>query len=295
MFRTVFILSCILIGSLGLLAQPPATQLYVFDMQMRDSAILLSEPRFLTSFNPDGYNNQPSWIGRNTLYASVATPGMAQPDIYSFDLAARTRRQLTATESGEYSPKRTPEGSRFTAIRQEYLERDTVLRLWEFPVGLENNGRPVFTDRAGMGYYEWLNNSQLALYMVDEQELVMASVNGAAPRTIASQTGRTFTRLSNGNLVYVDKSVQPYRLMEKNLYELNRESTVIAPMLEGTEDFTVLPDGSFLAGSGDRLYRLRPREEKQWRPVVELSTYNLGRISRLTYNGQDKIAIVAER
>jgi hypothetical protein len=295
MLRTLLLMFLPLCAGSPLLAQPPATRLYVFDLQVRDTTVLLSEPRYLSAFNPDGYNNQPYWTDRNTLYASVALPSMAQPDIYHFDLAARTRRRLTATESGEYSPKRTPEGSRFTAIRQEYLDRDTVLRLWEFPTGLQNNGRPVFTDRAGMGYYEWLNNSQLALYMVDDQALVMASVNGSEPRPIATQTGRTFTRLSNGNLVYVDKSRQPWRLMEKNLYELNSEPTEIAPMLEGTEDFTVLTDGSYLAGSGDKLYRLQPQQDKRWHPVVELSTYDLGRISRLTYNGQDKIAIVAER
>jgi hypothetical protein len=294
MLRYLLLFALLSVGSF-LRAQAPATQLYVFDLRLQDTSVVLSRPRYLSAFNPEGYNNQPSWTGRNTLYASVATPGMAQPDVYSFDLSAGTRRQLTATESGEYSPKQTPEGSRFTAIRQEYLERDTVLRLWEFPTGLENNGRPVFTDRAGMGYYEWLNNSQLALFMVDEQALVMASVNGAPPRTIARRTGRTFTRLPNGNLVYVDKSGPEWKLMEKNLYRLDEPAREIAPMLAETEDFVVLPDGSFLAGSNEKLYRLDPTQDRQWRTVVELSNYRLGRISRMAYNGQDKIAIVAQR
>ena len=280
----------------GVNAQAPQTQLYVFDLRMNDTSLTVSNPRYLTAFNPTGYNNHPNWADRNVLYASVTLPTMEQPDLYRFDLSNNTRERLTDTEAGEYSPKKMIGGSRFSAVRQEYLGQDTVLRLWEFPADLSDNGQPVLPGTTGVGYYEWLNNAQLALFInASPNQLVLASTSGDAPRTLATNTGRSFTRLNNGNLVYVDKGSVPFNLVEQNLYRLEQAPRVIAPMAHETEDFVLLPDGTFLAGSGSRLYRLDPRNGTgSWREVVDLSFYGLERISRLAYNGQNQLAVVAE-
>ncbi|WP_116127443.1 hypothetical protein [Lewinella sp. IMCC34183] len=281
--------------ALSLGAQAPATQLYVFDLQANDSSVVLTNPRYLTAFNPDGYNNHPNWIDADRLYASVKTPDMTEPDVYLFDLAARTRTRLTQTASGEYSPKPRGTSGRFSAVRQEIVGQDTVLRLWEFPTDRSDNGQPVLSNFAGVGYYEWLNNVQLALFVVEQpNRLVLASSNGDAPRTLATNTGRTFRRLPNGNLVYVDKSVSPGRLVERNLYRQEEPPTVIADMPEGTEDFTTLPDGSYLAAVDSKLYRLQPADSQEWRQVVDLTYYGLRDISRLSLNSRGQLALVAE-
>ena len=295
MFRYLLcLLVCIMVLTEAA-AQAPESQLFVFDIRVGDTLVSLTNPRYLSGFNPHGYNNHPSWAGRDQLYASVKTPDMAQPDVYRFDLDKNVRTRLTQTESGEYSPKRTNNGGRFSAVRQEIVGRDTVLRLWEFPADLSDNGQPVFSTTDGIGYYEWLNNSQLALFMVaNPNQLVMVSSNGDAPRPIATNTGRTFTRLTNGNLAYVDKSTTPWQLVEKNLYRMEEAPRVIAPMLEGTEDFTLLTDGSYLAGGDAKLYRLDPKQGTVWREVVDLGFYGIRRISRLSFDGSGQLALVAE-
>ncbi len=289
-------LAICLTATAGVKAQAPRTQLYVFDVRMNDTSLTVNNPRYLSAFNPTGYNNHPNWADRNILYASVTLPDMAQPDVYRFDLSNNTRQRLTDTEAGEYSPKKMTGGSQFSAVRQEYVGQDTVLRLWEFPADLSDNGTPVLPGTNGVGYYEWLNNAQLALFInASPNQLVLASTSGDAPRTLATNTGRSFTRLNNGNLVYVDKSSVPYNLVEQNLYRLEEAPRVIAPMAPETEDFILLPDGTFLAGSGSRLYRLDPANGTgTWREVVDLSFYGLERISRLAYNGQNQLALVAE-
>ncbi|THH41114.1 hypothetical protein [Neolewinella litorea] len=280
------------VASLG--AQAPPTQLYVFDIQVRDTSVTLTNPRYLTAFNANGYNNHPNWADENRLFASVMTPDMAQPDVYLFDLADQSRTRLTQTASGEYSPKKRFTAGRFSAVRQEMAGRDTVLRLWDFPIDRSDNGQPVLSTMAGIGYYEWLNNTQLVLFMVENpNRLVMTSSNGDTPRTLATNTGRTFTRLTNGNLVYVDKSTTPWRLMERNLYQLDQEATVVAEMPEATEDFVVLNDGSYLAGSGSKLYRLKPAASGNWRQVVDLTYYGFDEITRLALNGRGQLALVA--
>ncbi|MGB3801225.1 MAG: hypothetical protein WA952_15525 [Lewinella sp.] len=283
--------------SMMVIAQTPATQLYVFDMAMRDSTIMLMNPRFLSNFNAEGYNKQPYWADEQILYASVQMPGDEQPDIYRFDLANRTRQQLTDTEAGEYSPKVQIAGAdRFTAVRQEYVDSDTILRLWDFPEDLSDNGRPVFSSLSNIGYYEWLNPSQLALYLVETPGRIVLSAagEGATARTLATGTGRTFTRMSNGNLVYVDKSVTPWRLMQKNLYRLEEDAAPIAELPDGTEDFVLMQDGSFLTGRGSKLYRLYPNREGGWQLVADLNYYGLQDITRMALSKDGRLALVAE-
>lgn len=274
-------------------AQAPASQLYVFDIRVEDTLVSLSQPRYLSAFNPTGYNDHPHWANANVLYASVKMPGMSQPDVYAFDLRLRSKTRMTATESGEYSPKKVMGSDRFSAVRQQFRERDTLLRIWEFPTDLSDNGKPVFSNTAGIGYYEWLNSNQLALFLVGQpNRLVLASTTGQPVRTLATNTGRTFTRLRNGNLVYVDKQATPFQLVEQNLYRLEDAAKPVAPMLGGSEDFVVLPDGGYLAGRDDKLYRLRVGQTT-WVEVVDLSAYGISGISRLSINGLGQLALVA--
>ncbi len=277
-------------------AQAPATQLYVFDLKAGDTSVVLTNPRYLTAFNPAGYNNHPNWADDDRLYASVMTPDMSEPDVYLFDLSTNVRTRLTQTSSGEYSPKNRGSQGRFSAVRQEVSGQDTILRLWEFPVDRADNGQPVLSSLAGIGYYEWLNNTQLALFMVEQpNRLVLASSNGDVPRTLATNTGRTFHRLTNGNLVYVDKNTTPWRLMEQNLYRTDEAAVLVAEMPEETEDFVVLPDGNYLAGVDSKLYRLGTGDGARWQQVVDLTFYGLRDITRLALNRDGQLALVAAR
>lgn len=291
-------LLCLLIclaGCLNLQAQLPNTHVYVFDIVPGDSTVAFSKPMFLTAFNQNGYNNQPFWQDRNKLLLSVQLPEMEQPDVFSFDLTAKTQTRMTRTRSGEYSPKALGDGRRFSAIRQEYTGRDTILRLWEFPTNLSNNGRPVFKYIAGVGYYEWLNSSQLALFLVgNPNTLALASADSDSPRTLANNVGRCFKRLPNGNLAYVSKQTPSWSIVEQNLYRLNDAPRVITSCIQGAEDFTILSDGSYLMAGGSKVYRFDPIRSPRWKEVVDLRFYGIKNISRIETSGFGKIAIVAE-
>lgn len=287
-----FVLS--LIFAVGLHAQLPNTQVYVFDIAVADSTVTFKQPKYLTGFNQNGYNNQPYWLDRNKLVVSVQRPEMQQPDIFSFDLNTKTQTRMTRTLAGEYSPKGMGDGRKFSAIRQEYVGRDTVLRLWEFPTNLQDNGRPVFKYINGIGYYEWLNSAQLALFLVgNPNTLAIASVDTDSPRTLANNVGRCFKRLPNGNLAYVSKETPSWTIVEQNLYRLNESPRVVTSCVSGTEDFAILADGSYLMAGGSKIYRYDPIRNPQWREVVDLRFYGIRNISRIESNGFGKLAIVA--
>lgn len=292
-------LLCLLIcfaGFSSLFAQLPNTQVYVFDIAVQDSTVNFTQPQYLTAFNQLGYNNQPFWQDRNKLLISVQLPEMEQPDVFSFDLAAKTKLRMTRTRSGEYSPKAMGDGRRFSAVRQEYTGQDTILRLWEFPTNLSDNGRPVFKYINGIGYYEWLNSQQLALFLVgNPNTLAMASADSDTPRALATNVGRCFKRLPNGNLAYVSKETPSWTIVEQNLYRLTTPPRTIASCIQGSEDFAVLNDGSYLMAGGSKIYRFDPIRNPRWKEVVDLRFYGIRNISRMEANGFGKLAIVAER
>lgn len=283
-----------LLTTLTLQAQLPQTQIYVFDIAVADSAVTFTKPQYLTAFNQRGYNNQPYWSDREKLLVSVQQPEMQQPDIFSLDLRNKTRTRLTRTVSGEYSPKAVGDGRKFSAVRQEYLGQDTVLRLWEFPSTLLDNGKPVFKYVNGIGYYEWLNSAQLALFLVgNPNTLALASADTDRPRTLANNVGRCFKRLPNGNLAYVDKQTPTWTIVEQNLYRLNEAPRLVATCINGSEDFAILRDGSYLMAGGSKIFRFDPIRSREWKEVVDLRFYGIRNISRMEANGFGKLAIVA--
>ncbi|PHI19196.1 hypothetical protein CEQ90_14125 [Lewinellaceae bacterium SD302] len=293
-----FLIILLVLGLSPLAAQLPVTKVFSFELERRDTAFTFSNPQYLTAFNPNGYNNQPSFVDDDVMLMAVQYPEMPQPDIFSFDLSARTQTRVTRTRSGEYSPKPIGDGSRFSAVRQEYLGRDTVLRVWEFPTNRVDNGRPVFKYLNGTGYYSWLNSHQLALFLTGSpSQLVLGDVTTDKTVPLAENPGRSFDRLPNGNLIYVQKSNAtgaPWLLMEKSLYKLNQPARTLVETLPGSEDFIVLNDGTVLMANGSKIYHFDPIRDRNWREIVDLRFYGIRKLSRLAYNGRDRIAVVTE-
>ncbi|MEM8583465.1 MAG: hypothetical protein AAGF87_04305 [Bacteroidota bacterium] len=279
-----------------LFAQLPNTKVYLFDYSRRDTTFTFNNPRYLTAFNERGFNNQPQFVDRSTLLMAVQLPDMPQPDVFSFDLSNQTRTRVTRTISGEFSPKPIGASDRFSAVRQEFVGRDTILRLWEFPLDRSTNGKPVFKYLTGIGYYEWINQRQLALFLLGEpNQLALASPDSDQPQGIARNVGRTFSRLPNGNLLYVQKApTGPWYIMQKNLYRLTDEPTIFAETIPRQEDFVILSDGSVLMGQGSKIFHYDRIRSPRWREVVDLRFYGIRNITRLAVDGAGQIAIVSE-
>ena len=295
MFK-IHLLGVGLLLSSWLFAQLPTSNVYLFDLTTGDRDFRFSNPRYLTDFNPVGYNNQPVFISDEELFLTVQLPSMAQPDIYALNLADKTKTRITRTPSGEYSPQRMPDYYNFSAVRQEIADRDTVLRLWQFPLNRLTNGRPLFRYLTGMGYYAWIDSRRLALFMVDTPNyLALANTDRDEVTRIAENVGRCFQRMPNGNLAYVQKAASgPWYLMEKNTYRPEAEPRQLVATLPNAEDFFVLPTGVFLMGKGSKIYAFDPLKDNDWRELVDLRFYQIQNITRLAVSNDYKIAIVAD-
>ena len=224
-------------------------------------------------------------------------PNESQTELYLLDLLKQTKVKVTETHEGEFSAKRMPDYYNFSAIRQELNGRDTLLRLWQFPIDRLDNGHPVFKYITNIGYYNWLSGTQVALFITENPSyLAVANTQTDDLYPIATNTGRCFTKLPNGNLLYVQKDEfdDNWYLMEKNLYRKSMQPKSIIRTPKGSEDFALLPDGTFIMGRGSKLFKYNRFIDEDWIEIADLAYYDIRNISRLAISPDYKIAVVAD-
>ncbi len=295
---TIFILGLCLATTVS--AQLPTSNIYAFQMQqLTDSIFEFSNPQYLTAFNADGYNSQPAFFTNDELYISAQLPSMVQPELYLLNLENKTKLRVTETQEGEFSPQRMPDYYNFSAIRQEFTNNDTIVRLWQFPLDRLTNGRPVFKYLRGIGYYSWINSKQVAVFMIGKPNyLALANVDTDEEIRLADNIGRCIKKLPNGNLVFVQKNEYgAWQIMELSMSRYARQVAkpqLIIASMPGVEDFALLPDGSFLMGKGSKLYKFNRFKDDDWVEIADLRFYNITNISRIAISPDMKIAIVAD-
>jgi hypothetical protein len=280
----IFVLCCTL--ATQLVAQAPASNLYLFDLRkVTDTLFQCSKPRFLTASNLRGYNNHPFFFSDDELYYSSMPLGQSNPEFYSFQISTQTRTRITDSPDGEYSPRPLGDGQHFTAVRMEFPGRDTVQRLWQFPLNRSNAGQPIFKDLNNVGYYAWLNAREVLLFLVGKpSQLVKMEIGGVKREVLAVNIGRCIKKLPGGTAYFVQKnnSNTPWKVMQWNpRAAAGKQMTEVCATLSGSEDFAVMNDGSLLMANGPIVYRLRPGVDKNWKKLADFSNYNIRRINRI--------------
>ena len=272
----------------------PKTNLYLFDMKVvADSLYRFSNPKLLSSFNTEGYNNQPSFINNNELLVTVQlSSDTTQTDIYKMDLNEMKLARFTRTEESEFSPTITPAATPW--ISTVRVEKDGVTqRLWQYPMDRSNVGEPVFKTIEGVGYHYWKNSRDVLLFLVGTpHRLVSANVSNETSFEIGNDIGRCFQRMASGDVAYVHKISDSSWLL-KRLNRVSYYSDLLTETMPGSEDFVILPDGTFLMGSGSKLYKFHPNKDVSWVEVGDFSYYGFGKITRLAVSG-DKLVMVTQ-
>lgn len=301
MQKIIFALVACIYTLSPLSAQLPTSNLFVFDLQ-RDASmdsITLSNPSYISGYNRNGYNNHPAFLNEEQLLVSTSTPGQEQPDLYTLNLQSKERIRMTDTEPGEYSPRLMPDQYNFSAIRMEYLPKDTVIRLWQFPFDRSSNGRPIFADKYNIGYYAWLNSRDIVLFKVQNpNQLVLTDLYSGQETIIATNVGRCFMPGNRGTLLY--QQIQPdgridIMAYDARAYMAEQKYRKIVTALSGSQDFAVLQDGSLLAASNSELYHYQPGKDETWQKIADLSPYDIKGISRIAISpNATKIAFVAQ-
>ena len=270
----------------------PNTKVYTFKMVKTGNAFRFTHPRYLTGFNPDGYNNQPHFIDDETLYLTVQFPDDAQTDIYALNLRKKAITRVTKTVEGEYSPTRIPSSQSFSAVRVE-ADGQSTQRLWKFPLSRNGKGQPVFEDIKGIGYHQWLTPKKVALFIVDDpNKMMMANQETGSAVELLTNIGRGFQRMGNEKLAFIHK-VTDETWYIKEMDSFTYRFKEIVQTLPGSEDFIYLRDGTFLMGNGSKLYKYNKIFDKEWRQIADFQNYGIKDITRLAISDNGTIAIVS--
>lgn len=282
--------------SLTAQALPRVNLLYFTLVKQTDGSWQPAGARFLNAFNPNGYNNQPCFFPSGELYLTVQEArDTTQTDIFALDLNLSTRTRVTATRESEFSPTPMPGGKQLSVVR---VEADNRQRLWALPIDRSNGGYPIFPELGNVGYHCWLRDTLCALYLVGEDEehpdrLVLAGIKSQKPLWIASKIGRCLLKTPDDKLAYVQKATDQTWFLKT--YDLRtQKSDIVVKTLPGSEDFVLLPDGTFLAGSGSKLYQYKPGVQTDWKEIANLGRYGVKKITRLAYGKDNRLAVVVE-
>lgn len=268
--------------------QPPATDIYIFDMKIRKSGIILSNPQNITARK--GYDNQPFFHPENPLlyYASADEDGRTDIMVYNYQTDETSR--LTHTAEREYSPTATPDGKFISCI----IQRDHGAQdLGKYPV---NGGEPiVLINNLTIGYHAWINENQLLLFVLGQPNtLRLYDVNAGEDKILAQNIGRSLHRIpGTDEMSFVEKQQDNWFIKTYN--PQNGNISTITTTLPGHEDLTWTPDGKILMSDGTKLYYFTPGKGGVWKKITLPQEIILKNITRLAVNKQGtKLAVVAE-
>jgi hypothetical protein len=268
----------------------PNTEVYLFDLVKNDSTQTYSLENPINISNNKGfYDNQPSFLndGKALLFASTRND---QTDIAVYDIEAKTKDWLTNTPSNEYSPQQTPNKKFFSAIR---LEKDGTQLLWHY--SFRSKKPRVLIENLKVGYHAWLNKQVVVSFVLgDPSTLEVSNLKYKIKYPIDKNIGRSLHKIPSTELIsFISHEHNDHEIYSIN--PINSEKKYIADPLEGSQDMAWMPDQTIIMGKGNKLYKLRPGEDKTWIEIASLDRFQLFDITRLAISPLgDKIAIVVE-
>ena len=295
MTRQILFLIFVFLPTFCLKAQINKSKIYILEFSwIGNQKLSFKNPQLASGFNLNGYNNHPFFADPNILIWSSQNPDQNQPDLLIADLDRKTLESCTKTTSGEYSTsfRNVQEKNLLSVIRMEFVESDTLVRLWELPLDASNPGKPLFPEILYSGYHLWLNSSEVILFEVGSPtKLVLRSLVDPSKMILLTEwPGRCFKKTKNGDVIFLNQSKEVLR------FSPSLKQTIQLGNFPGnSQDFEIMDNDFILASSGKKIHLSNLNQiPLQWTEVLDLSIIEGEKITRIASNNKDKIALVVE-
>jgi Tol biopolymer transport system component len=279
----------VLLGALQAAQAPPTTDIY--ELAFSGDLATLREVRPQPISTERGYDNQPFYTPDGTRLWFTANRDGKQTDIYEFDRKTRTVRALISTPEGEYSPTITPDAKGVSVIR---VEPDSTQRLWRFDIA-GSNLRVVLTDIKPVGYHAWIDDDQLALFVLGKPSTLQhLRVSTGKAAVVAQNIGRSLHRIPKTATVSFVHREAPDNIWIKQFDPATGTITPLVRAIAGNDEGDVAwtPDGTLLMSARSRIFAWR-RGDKDWREVYDATPHKLGAITRMAVSPDGRaVAIV---
>lgn len=283
--KTLIILLCV--ASIAN-AQLPETDIFISQVTKRGGKLEFSSPENIT--HRKGYDNQPFFMPDNKSLLYVAVPDTTQADIFKYDFISKKSTAVTNTTESEYSPMLGPDGKNISVVR---VDTDNGQRFYNLPIS-----KTTFAERISgtdsIGYYCWLNDSSLAMFILgNAMTLQVLDIKTEQRSLVASDIGRCMKLGNDKKSMYfvIKQNETDWGIFEMNIK--TGEKKRVVSTLSASEDFAIMPDGTFLMGNKGKLFQYDHSSGSDWKEIADFSSV-LGDFYRISVNAKgDRIAMVA--
>ena len=257
-------------------APPPDTDIYELTFDGTLDGLKSVTPVAIATER--GYDNQPHFTADGAVLFTAIRDGK-QTDIFEFDRKTGRVRRLTSTPEGEYSATITPDGKGFSVIR---VEADGTQRLWRFARD-GSNPRVVLTGITPVGYHAWIDDDQLALFVLGQPPTLQhARVSTGKAATVERNIGRSLHRIPETRTVSFVHRESAEDVWVKQFDPASGKVSPLVQLMKGSgEDVAWTPDGTLLSSVGPKIYAWR-RGDKDWREIYDVAPHKLGSVTRMS-------------
>lgn len=280
-------ISLILGPSTSLTAQAPTgSDIFLIPVAHERGAMRFGAPQNITGRS--GYDNQPSFTpdGTSILYTSIRD---GQADIFRYEIASHSTRQVTRTAESEYSATVMPGGDAFSTVR---VEADSSQRLWAFDLD-GDNPYVLLEELRPVGYYAWIDTATVALFVLGSPpNLHIVDLRSGRSEIVAHDIGRSLHKIPGRQAVsFVHRMESGSWIAEVDV--ASHEIRHLVPPVRGNEFYVWMPSAHMLTGAGTKIFRWTGAGE--WQEVADFTDGTISGITRLALSPDGSwLAVVAE-
>ncbi|OGX83427.1 hypothetical protein BEN47_03830 [Hymenobacter lapidarius] len=274
-----------------LAAAQPNTDIYLFDLAVKGTKVVLSKPLNITPHV--GYDNQPFFHPTQPLVYYTAVADSGRTDLRAYNYQSAQSQAITTTREREFSPTLTEDQQFLSCI----IQRDNGNQdLGQYPLA---GGPPtVLIDNLKVGYHAWIDRTRLLLFVLATPVNALHYHDLATGRdtVVARNIGRSIKRIPNQAAISFMQQTPEGTWLIQRFDTKTRAITTIAPGLAGSEDVAWTRNGLMLMSNGEQIYSRRPGARGTWQPVtIKGAPTALKKASRLAINAAaDKLAVVVD-
>jgi tricorn protease-like protein len=269
-------------------AAQPATDIFVFDLDVTKDKITIRNPKNITA--KQGYDNQPFFHPEMPLLYFVSANTEARTDIFEYNLKSGQTKKITDTHDKEYSPTVTPDKQFLSCI----LQTDSGAQdLVKYPI---NGGTPTpLIQNKVVGYHTWANAKQVVVFTLPQPfKLEVVNLESGQSLTVAEGIGRSIHKIPGKEAISFVKKISDTEVEIQMLNMTSMTTSTVTKSPDGKEhDMVWTSDGKIFMSVDKGLFFIDPGKSFEWKPIIIESGISIATITRMAVSPDGKkIAIV---
>ncbi|GAA5222188.1 hypothetical protein [Membranihabitans marinus] len=264
------------------------SQAYIikYDLPMQDGLTDISEIKWLTGFNKEGYNNQP-FVEGSKIYLTTSSDNGTM-DVIALNPTSKTSEEIISTR--DYS-----EFSTSVYQGQLYFVRQSLSDHQQGIWRKSNTEVENISYHSNVAYYRIINQNEVAIILIEDQKLNLYIYNlQTETETLVSKSvGRGLEIGQNSEIYFIHKYNDRDWYIKKYDPETQRTS-IVQKTLPTSEDFCLdIEDQKIWMAQGSFIYYMNLQgTENRWKPGFDLSNFSINNIKRIAKYNKNQMVII---